>query len=65
MTDTGPAMACGAWSSSTLAFSSFFALTFFKPQTPRDWRSFGLFSAFIVGLFAESMRGAFRRSYPG
>ena len=31
----------------------FFAYTFFKPQTPRDWRSFGAFSAFLVALFAE------------
>jgi methanethiol S-methyltransferase len=31
----------------------FFAFTFFKPQTPRDWRSFGAFSAFLVALFAE------------
>jgi protein-S-isoprenylcysteine O-methyltransferase Ste14 len=31
----------------------FFAYTFFKPQTPRDWRSFGAFSAFLVALFTE------------
>jgi len=31
----------------------FFAFTFFKPETPRDWRSFGAFSAFLVALFAE------------
>ena len=31
----------------------FFAFTFFKPQTPRDWRSFGAFSAFLVALFTE------------
>lgn len=30
-----------------------FAYTFFKPQTPRDWRSFSAFSAFLVALFAE------------
>ena len=24
-----------------------------KPRTPRDWRSFGVFSAFIVALFVE------------
>lgn len=30
-----------------------FALTFFKPQTGRDWRSFGAFSAFLVALFTE------------
>ena len=31
----------------------FFAYTFFKPRTGRDWRSFGAFSAFLVALFAE------------
>ena len=30
-----------------------FAFSFTKPQTSRDWRSFGAFSAFIVALFAE------------
>ena len=31
----------------------FFAYTFFKPRTPRDWRSFSAFSAFLVALFVE------------
>jgi len=30
-----------------------FAFSFAKPQTRRDWRSFGAFSAFVVALFAE------------
>ncbi len=30
-----------------------FAFSFFKPQTPRDWRSFSAFSAFLVALFTE------------
>lgn len=30
-----------------------FAYSFFKPRSPRDWRSFGAFSAFLVALFAE------------
>jgi protein-S-isoprenylcysteine O-methyltransferase Ste14 len=30
-----------------------FAYSFFKPQTGRDWRSFGAFSAFIMALFTE------------
>jgi len=30
-----------------------FALSFFKPQTQRDWRSLGAFSAFVVALFTE------------
>src|SRR5262245_57113864 len=31
----------------------FFAFTFFKPQTSRDWRSFGAFSGFLIALFTE------------
>ena len=30
-----------------------FAFSFARPQTGRDWRSFGAFSAFIVALFTE------------
>jgi protein-S-isoprenylcysteine O-methyltransferase Ste14 len=30
-----------------------FAFSFFKPQTARDWRSFGAFAAFVVALFVE------------
>jgi protein-S-isoprenylcysteine O-methyltransferase Ste14 len=30
-----------------------FALSFFKPRTRRDWRSFGAFSGFLVALFTE------------
>ncbi len=30
-----------------------FAFSFTKPRNPRDWRSFGAFSAFIVALFTE------------
>ena len=30
-----------------------FAFSFTKPKAPRDWRSFGAFSAFIVALFTE------------
>lgn len=30
-----------------------FAFSFAKPQSPRDWRSFGAFSAFIIALFTE------------
>lgn len=30
-----------------------FALSFARPQSSRDWRSFGAFSAFIVALFVE------------
>lgn len=31
----------------------FFAFSFFKPQTARDWRTLGSFSAFIVAYFTE------------
>ena len=31
----------------------FFAYSFFKPRTSRDWRSFGAFSAFLIALFTE------------
>jgi protein-S-isoprenylcysteine O-methyltransferase Ste14 len=27
--------------------------SFFKPQTSRDWRSFGAFSAFLIAMFTE------------
>ncbi len=30
-----------------------FALSFTRPKTKRDWRSLGMFSAFIVALFTE------------
>jgi len=30
-----------------------FAFSFARPRTPRDWRSFGAFSAFLVALFTE------------
>jgi protein-S-isoprenylcysteine O-methyltransferase Ste14 len=35
------------------AFFIFFAWTFYKPLNGRDWRSLGMFSAFITALFAE------------
>ncbi len=34
-------------------FFILFALGFTRPRTGRDWRSLGVFSAFIVALFAE------------
>lgn len=53
MQDNIPAY--GLWSLVILysAIFIFFAFTFFKPTTKRDWRSFGAFSAFIVALFTE------------
>jgi protein-S-isoprenylcysteine O-methyltransferase Ste14 len=45
----------GLWTLAVLnaAFFIFFAWSFYKPLTTRDWRSFGLYSAFVVALFAE------------
>jgi protein-S-isoprenylcysteine O-methyltransferase Ste14 len=30
-----------------------FAFSFFRPQSRRDWRTFGTFAAFVVALFTE------------
>lgn len=45
----------GLWSLVLLnsLFFVFFAVSFFKPQTRRDWRTLGMFSAFLVALFTE------------
>lgn len=53
MTET--ASGYGLWSLVIInsAIFIFFAFSFFKPQTKRDWRSFGAFSAFLVALFTE------------
>lgn len=49
------APAYGLWSLVILNSLLFiiFAFSFTKPKSPRDWRSFGAFSAFIVALFTE------------
>lgn len=47
--------AYGLWSLVVInsAIFLFFAFSFCKPRTTRDWRAFGTFSAFIVALFVE------------
>jgi protein-S-isoprenylcysteine O-methyltransferase Ste14 len=52
---TDDIQAYGVWSLVIINSAVFilFAFTFFKPQTTRDWRSFGAFSAFLVALFTE------------
>jgi protein-S-isoprenylcysteine O-methyltransferase Ste14 len=47
--------AYGLWTLVVLNSAVFlmFAFSFTKPQTARDWRSFGAFAAFIVALFVE------------
>jgi len=53
MTEQAPAY--GLWFLVVLNSAVFiiFAFSFARPETPRDWRAFGAFSAFIVALFTE------------
>ena len=53
--DHNAAPAYGLWSLVIINSLVFiiFAFSFAKPQSSRDWRSFGAFSAFLVALFTE------------
>ncbi len=55
MDHANAAPAYGLWSLVVLNSLVFiiFAFSFAKPQSRRDWRSFGAFSAFLVALFTE------------
>ncbi|MDK9703016.1 MAG: isoprenylcysteine carboxylmethyltransferase family protein [Sulfuritalea sp.] len=51
----GNASAYGLWTLVLLNSAVFiiFAFSFYKPKSSRDWRSFGMYAAFIVALFSE------------
>ncbi len=53
MNGDGPAY--GLWSLVAINSAVFvlFAFSFFQPQSRRDWRTLGMYSAFVVALFTE------------
>ena len=55
MNDSSQTSAYGLWTLVIINSLVFiiFAFSFARPQSKRDWRSFGAFSAFLVALFTE------------
>jgi protein-S-isoprenylcysteine O-methyltransferase Ste14 len=55
MSNSSQLQAYGLWSLVIINSLVFviFAFSFARPQSARDWRSFGAFSAFLVALFTE------------
>jgi methanethiol S-methyltransferase len=55
MNDSTEMPAYGLWTLAIINSLVFiiFAFSFARPQSKRDWRSFGAFSAFLVALFTE------------